>query len=204
MKAVIRLGKPTPMVNSMWMNFHTCGNAGVGKLVVEANGRAEDQEEPEDQARQRLAEHLAVGLRGQHAHTRRRRPAAARSRPADGQTTRTGCAPSKGSVPWDQSQARAEQQKQDLRRHAQGRQLPHDHGDGAGQSDEGCARLRVFLAPGPVGEIHAVAHEPRTDHQQRQADIEGPLSHHGRVEGVEHRGVVHQDRHGGGHQARPP
>ena len=70
----------------------------------------------------------------------------------------------------------------------------------AAEGDERRPDAAVVLAPRAQGQEEAEALDPAADHHQREADVERPAGLERRVEGVEHGGLVEQDRDGGHQQ----
>ena len=182
------------------MYFQADRHTRIDKLMMEAQRHREHQEQPHRQAGQRIAEELAAGLLRQHpvpGDVGRQQPEidqrVAGEPEVGARQLRVGAG--------DQPQRGRQQHRQDLDRDAQGGELPHDHRHQAAEGDKRRANAGVLLAPGHVGEVEAETFDPASDNDQRQPHIESPVRLQRRIERVENRGLIQQDRDRGGDQA---
>ncbi len=170
------------------------GNTRVDELVVEPEWHRQQQEQPEGDARQRVAEELPPCLLGKHCvpgHVGRQEPEVHQ---------RMAGEPEVGAGELrirtvDQPERPRNQHGEDLDRHTKGGDLPHDHRDEPTEGHQRSPGVRILLAPVTPGEDEPVTFDPATDYDERQSDVEEPVGLERRIEGVENAGFVEQDRH---------
>ena len=175
-------------------------DAGIRELVMKAHWRRQDQEQPEGQAGKGVAEHLATDLLRQHGVPRQvggQQPEVderVAKEPEQGSRelgVDTGDEPKR---PWEQKQ-------EDLGGNTECRDLPQCHRDHRSQRDERRPDAWIVLPPSVERQVHAEPFHPASHDDQREADIEQARGLHGRVERVQDRGRVSEERHGGDHEA---
>ena len=94
-----------------------------------------------------------------------------------------------------------QQHREDRHGDAERGDLPHRRVDDAAEGDERRAHAAVLLPPRPQRQVEADPLDPAADNDQGEPEVEGPARLERRVEGVQHRRLVEQQRHGGHQQA---